>query len=63
MNWFRPEDVMPERDRAIEWQDSGGHITRGEFMGVWMMDSGMYIYYTPTFWRYKGEMSNEQISI
>lgn len=52
MNWNRPEDAMPERDRTIEWQDSSGHVTQGKFMGVWMMDCGMYIYYTPILWRY-----------
>ena len=51
-DWFCPQDVMPERDCLIEWQDSTGCVTQGEFMGVWMMDNGMYIYYVPTFWRY-----------
>ena len=52
MNWKRPENEMPRKNVPIEWMDSEGHVTKGEWIGVWMMDSGIYCYYTPTFWRY-----------
>lgn len=50
--WKNPLDEMPDRDLPIEWIDSSGHEVRGRFIGVWMMDSGMYVYYTPARWRY-----------
>lgn len=50
--WRNPREVMPNRDVPIEWMDSSGNVVCGKFLGVWMMDSGMYVYYTPTLWRY-----------
>jgi len=50
--WYKPTDKMPDKNVPIEWQNSSGEVIKGKFIGVWMMDSGMYIYYTPTFWRY-----------
>ncbi len=50
--WRTPSAEAPERGVPIEWTNSGGDIVRGRFLGVWMMDNGMYVYYTPTRWRY-----------
>ena len=49
--WSDPCDRMPERGEAVEWQDSAGDIVRGTFAGVWLMDNGTYVYYTPKLWR------------
>ena len=50
--WRRTSEIMPNRNVPIEWADSCNNVVRGRFIGVWMMDSGMYVYYTPTLWRY-----------
>lgn len=55
--WVRVSvpDGLPEKGRAIEWlAPSGGDPVRGKWIGgaVWMMDCGMYVYYTPAMWRY-----------
>lgn len=50
--WRRPSAEMPKRDIPIEWTNSAGDRVCGRFIGVWIMDDGMYIYYTPTRWRY-----------
>jgi hypothetical protein len=34
--------------------DSGGNIVYGGFVRgrLWFLPDGVYVYYTPTFWRY-----------
>ena len=52
-NWKKPNKEMPTKGIPIEWTDSSGTIIKGTFEGVWMMESGVYIYYTPQKWRYR----------
>ena len=50
--WKTPQQGLPRRGASVVWTDSSGRETTGTFHGVWVMDNGMYIYYTPTKWRY-----------
>lgn len=54
-SWTPLGTAKPEINRPIEWITPSGEVVRGKFAGglVWFPEgSGMYIYYTPTFWRY-----------
>lgn len=51
-NWINPHNEMPRKNVPIQWMDSSGRLTKGKYIGVWMVDNGMYIYHTPTFWKY-----------
>lgn len=47
--------VITARLRPLEWITPSGEVVRGTFAGglVWFPEgSDMYVYYTPTFWRY-----------
>lgn len=54
-DWMSSNTQLPERDKPIEWLDPTGKVCRGVYAGVWLLDSGMYVYYTPQYWRYAGE--------
>jgi hypothetical protein len=51
--WIPPETRLPERGQRIDWLAPDGELVeRGMYDGVWLLpNSGMYIYYTPIFWR------------
>lgn len=53
--WIKPSDQKPDDDTIVDWLDSSGNlISLGRYYkGLWFLPGGeMYIYYTPTFWRY-----------
>jgi len=50
--WYNPHDKTPERDVPIVWLNSEGDSIYGTFRGVWLMNNGMCVYYTPQAWRY-----------
>jgi hypothetical protein len=53
-HWTPPSREMPVQGRVIDWMDSGGNIVYGGFVRgrLWFLPDGVYVYYTPTFWRY-----------
>jgi hypothetical protein len=53
-NWTPTSKQRPEIGRRIKWMDSDGQTFCGKFLGgaIWMLDTGMYVYYIPKFWRY-----------
>lgn len=53
-NWNNPRTSLPSEGVRIDWMDSSGSVVyNGYRMGnLWFLDSGMYVYYTPTMWRY-----------
>jgi len=54
--------ALPPKDTPIEWITPSGQIVRGTFAGgaIWFPEgSGVYIYYTPTFWRLASDSSGE----
>jgi hypothetical protein len=67
-NWIRTSERLPEKYRVVETKidDEAGIRNRqdlkvGDLTGkLWFTpDGAMYVYYTPTHWRYKIE-ANEQ---
>jgi hypothetical protein len=50
-DWIRPEDLMPTKGDKVTWISPSGHEVSGEFVGVWLTDSGLRVYYHPTFWK------------
>jgi hypothetical protein len=49
--WIKPGTQMPEKDQKARWPDSAGGVHEGLFVGRWMHDNGLCIYYNPTFWQ------------
>ena len=45
---------LPEDGRRIDWiAPDGTEIRGGNRHGrLWFLPDGMYVYYTPSFWRY-----------
>lgn len=54
--WIPYDQRKPERGSAVDWIAPDGRVViGGRYHGgvVWFPpNSEMYIYYTPTFWRY-----------
>lgn len=53
-NWISPSRELPSDNQAVSWLRSTGEQTDGVYYrGLWFVGdlNGMYIYYTPTFWR------------
>ena len=50
--WFDPVYNMPEKNKPIVWLSPSGEEQVGKFLGVWLLDDGAYVYYTPKMWRY-----------
>lgn len=52
-DWFDPAIKLPERGQKVTWPDpnTGGPV-HGTYEGgaVWLMDDGVYVYYTPRVW-------------
>jgi hypothetical protein len=54
MSYTPTADARPPKNVPIEWIAPDGRVQRGHYHGgaVWFPEgSGVYIYYTPTFWR------------
>jgi hypothetical protein len=46
--------TLPAKGQKVEWLTPSGEVVRGTYVGgvIWMPEgSGVYIYYTPTYWR------------
>lgn len=55
VRWTSYSSGLPRRDSKVEWISPDGRQVRGTYYGgvVWMPEnSPMYVYYTPTMWRY-----------
>jgi len=52
--WYEPSEKMPEEDRLLICMDSGGAERELIFHKnlFWLSDMSMYVYFTPTKWRY-----------
>lgn len=52
-NYFRTADILPEPGEVVETVSPGGLNQVLRFSdGLWFFpDDGMYVYYTPMFWR------------
>lgn len=52
---FWTRDFLPEERVVVACMDSGGHWQDLKRIGNlwWFPDGSMYVYYTPTMWRYK----------
>jgi len=49
--WTPPEKALPEKGQAVVWiPPGGGTPVTGTYQGVWLMDNGVYVYYTPLMW-------------
>lgn len=48
---------LPEEGRKVDWINStGDQVDGGTRSGrLWFLPGGMYVYYTPTMWRYSLE--------
>ena len=56
--WYTLAQKLPEHGQKIDWiAPDGTEVTGGQFLGVWMLPEGMYVYYTPAFWRPHQEMT------
>lgn len=51
--WHSTSYELPPEGKRIDWMDSRGNVTYGGFRRgkLWFIDD-MYVYYTPTMWRY-----------
>lgn len=50
--WIPTTLARPNKGQSVEWiAPSGGEPQPGTYQGVWMLPSGMYVYYTPVMWR------------
>jgi hypothetical protein len=57
--WFptdcdNPDERRPKRGQKIDWIAPNGEVVKGgtfEGGAVWMLPEGLYVYYTPPFWR------------
>ena len=49
--WYDPRKEMPKKDQKVRWMDSSGGTHTGTFVGRWMNDGGLCIYYEPKFWQ------------
>lgn len=55
-NWTPYAQERPRRDSLVEWITPSGQVVKGRYQGglVWYPEgSEMYVYYTPTYWRYR----------
>ena len=50
--WIPSTSELPKIGEKVDWIGPGGdEVTGGEFRGVWILPEGVYLYYTPPFWR------------
>ena len=52
--WYNTSEKKPEEKRDIVGMDSGGNERHLKFYKnmFWLPDLSMYVYYTPSKWRY-----------
>lgn len=51
-HWNATNRILPERGQRVDWLQGDGEIVQGgTHQGVWLLPDGMYVYYTPQFWR------------
>jgi hypothetical protein len=53
--WTPTSSSMPNSGKKVDWMDSQGNIVMGGSVSgkLWFLpENGMYVYYTPQFWRY-----------
>lgn len=56
--WIKTSDQLPPEERAVETKIDDGKFIRNQTRlfrkgNLWFLESGsMYVYYTPTHWRY-----------
>lgn len=52
-DWTPTKNALPVHNAQVMWLcPNTGKVVVGAYRGVWIMDNGTYVYYTPTFWRY-----------
>lgn len=49
--WIPVQRELPARDQRVRWLSPSGDICEGSFVGVWLLDDGVYVYYEPAFWQ------------
>jgi len=54
-SWRAPKDQLPPENTVVLTMNSHGDVTELKRIGrLWFVPDGrMYVYYEPTFWRFK----------
>lgn len=54
MHWTSTQFTLPEHGSTIDWKTPSGDIVYdGQYRnGLWFLPDGVYVYYTPSAWRY-----------
>lgn len=62
--WTATRDALPDEGRLVDWMQSDAQFVDGGKRrgGLWFLPGGMYVYYTPKFWRYSLDNAQEKPS-